>query len=153
MQRCTTCGGTKLTETDVELEREVAGRSFRAVGPGMRCTSCNEAFVPGGAVAAMELAIAAELARSGVINGEAFRFMRKAVGLPATELAALLDVAPEPVSRWENEKLPVERRALALLASMVLDRVDGVSTTLDRLRALRNPPETPAVVRISFRTA
>jgi transcriptional regulator with XRE-family HTH domain len=89
---------------------------------------------------------------SGPATGEAFRFMRKVLGIPAIELAELLDVAPETVSRWENGKLPIERRALALLASMVLDRVEGVTTTLERLRSLRDPPAAPALVRLDLRT-
>jgi DNA-binding XRE family transcriptional regulator len=47
------------------------------------------------------------------LNGKEIRFVRKAMGKTAKELAALIDVTEETFSRWENDKLvisnPVER--------------------------------------------
>jgi len=71
-----------------------------------------------------------------VLSGEAFRFMRKAAGLRAKELAELLDVTPETISRWEKEHRQPDRKAMMVLGDLVLDRLKGEETALDRLRAL-----------------
>jgi DNA-binding transcriptional regulator YiaG len=50
------------------------------------------------------------------INGDELRFARKAMGLRQPELAALLDVATETVSRWETGGDPIRRQTqLAVL--------------------------------------
>ncbi len=90
-------------------------------------------------MARFELRVAKELARAGVSSGEAFRFMRRSLALRAIDLAELLDVAPETVSRWETEKRAVHRGAYAIVASLVRERLDGREETLAALRALRRP--------------
>jgi len=75
------------------------------------------------------------------------------VGLRGTDLAALLDVAGETVSRWETGALPVERRALALLAAIVMEAVAGGTATLDRLRTLQAPTKLPKVVKVPTKAA
>jgi putative zinc finger/helix-turn-helix YgiT family protein len=139
MKRCHKCRGVRLQATELEHEVEVAGCRFKAMMPATRCAECGETVVSGADLEAFELAVAADLAQRGPTSGEAFRFMRKALGLKAVEVAGLLDVTQETVSRWENDKFKPERRALALLGSMVLDRQDGRATTMDRLRELQNP--------------
>jgi DNA-binding transcriptional regulator YiaG len=50
------------------------------------------------------------------IHGEELRFARKAMGLRQPDLAALLDVATETVSRWETGTEPIRRQTqLAVL--------------------------------------
>jgi DNA-binding transcriptional regulator YiaG len=50
------------------------------------------------------------------ITGDELRFARKAMGLRPLELAALLDVTPEIVSRWETGADPIGRQTqLAVL--------------------------------------
>lgn len=152
--KCPTCGSAELRDAEVELDRDVCGRRFKAKGPALRCERCGEEVVEFGVLGMFDLAIAADLARRGPTSAEAFRFMRKAIALPGKELADLLAVTPETVSRWENDKLPVERRALALLASIVLERAEGRTSTLDRLRALAAPaPPPPGVVHIKLHRA
>jgi transcriptional regulator with XRE-family HTH domain len=68
--------------------------------------------------------------------------MRKALGLRAADLAGLLGVAAETVSRWETGQRDVDRGALALVGGLVVDRLEGSTATLDRLRALAKPPRT-----------
>jgi DNA-binding transcriptional regulator YiaG len=54
--------------------------------------------------------------QSETIQGGELRFARKAMGLKQPELAALLDVATETVSRWETNKDPIRRQTqLAVL--------------------------------------
>ena len=43
--------------------------------------------------------------KSTQLTGEEIRFLRKHLGFSATDFAAFMEVKPETVSRWENEKL------------------------------------------------
>jgi DNA-binding XRE family transcriptional regulator len=52
----------------------------------------------------------AVLSEAESINGEELRFARKAMGLRQPDLAALLDVATETVSRWETGGEPIRRQ-------------------------------------------
>lgn len=70
-------------------------------------------------------------------GGETFKYARKAVGLRAEDLASLLGVARETISRWETGKHPIDSAALAVLALIVKDAVQGSTATLDALRARR----------------
>jgi putative zinc finger/helix-turn-helix YgiT family protein len=148
MKRCYKCKGETLEETKVEETRHLAGRTFTASVPALECSACGELYFPGPALEAFDVAVAGELARHGVVSAEAFAFMRRAIGMMARDLAELLDVAPETVSRWEHGKLPLERGPFALLAAIVLDRLEGRTTTLDRLKALLKPEPLPKLVRL-----
>lgn len=149
MDRCAECGGG-LVKATVTERRKVAGQTFTAELPASRCHGCGETFVDATALESFELAIARELATSGASSGEAFRFQRKTLGYTAAELADLLGVAPETVSRWETGQRDVDRGALVAIGSLVLDRAEGRTTTLDRLRALREPPRLAKVVTLNI---
>jgi putative zinc finger/helix-turn-helix YgiT family protein len=135
--------GTRIEKLVVE------GRTFTAEVNTKRCSKCDEALVALEELALFEVAVAAELARSGARSGEAIRFMRRAIGLRASDLASLLDVAPETLSRWETGEREAPRAYVAVVGGIVLDQVAGCTITADRLRALRGDgPELPKVVRI-----
>lgn len=82
---------------------------------------------------AWELGVAQQLGDLAIRTGDAFRFMRKSLGLSGVALANLLGVAAETVSRWEN--VAPDAHAFVLLTTMVADRIAGTSATRDRLRA------------------
>jgi DNA-binding transcriptional regulator YiaG len=73
--------------------------------------------MPGHELERLELQAAiAVLSHAGSINGDELRFARKAMGLRQPDLAALLDVATETVSRWETGADPIRRQTqLAML--------------------------------------
>ncbi len=98
-----------------------------------RCSACDELHVDGAVVRRFHLAVGCELANLGVRTGEALRHMRKALGLRAAELAALLDVTPETISHWETGKVLPNRAAFVAVAALVQDALDGRSTTRERL--------------------
>jgi transcriptional regulator with XRE-family HTH domain len=72
--------------------------------------------------------------------------MRKALGLKAADLATLLDLTPETISRWENGRGSIDVGALAVLRGLVADRIAGSDQTMTMLRAIRSPAQTPAKV-------
>jgi DNA-binding transcriptional regulator YiaG len=147
MERCHECQ-TPLAATEVETTLVVAGHTFTGLVPALRCVACGAATVADPDLARFELAVAAELARAGVAAGTAFKFMRKALGLRAVDRGALLDATPETVSRWETGPHAPDRGARAVLGSLVVERLEGRTTTLDRLHALREPRTLAKTVRL-----
>jgi hypothetical protein len=115
----------------------IEGRTFAAKVSMTSCSSCDDSRVPLEELERFELAVAAQLAKAGARSGEALTFMRKAIGLLASDLVSLLDVAPETLSRRETGEREAPRAYLAAVGGMVLDRVAGSTATADRLCALR----------------
>lgn len=147
---CARCGGASLAAAVVSEAMEVDGRTFVAELPAVRCEGCGETYLDLGTLGTFEKLVAAKLVELGARSGAALRFMRKAIGMRAVDLADLLDVAPETLSRWENDQREVDRGALMTVGSLVLDAVRGSSATLDRLKALRAPapPSERVIIRL-----
>ena len=138
-KHCFECGQNRLENTTVRESLTEVEYTFFAQLPARKCAHCGAVQFSAETLAAFELNVAAKLAQAGVSSGESVRFMRKTLQLRAMDLATLLGVTPETVSRWETGKLPVEHRALALLGSLVLERAEGRTTILDLLRLLNKP--------------
>ena len=153
MKRCYNCEGGRLIKAKVEERVKVGRRTFVSTLPVIRCSTCGEETFAGPDLQALELRIAGELARHGEVAAEAFSFMRRVLGVRAMDLAEYLDVTPETVSRWEHDKQPIDRGAAALLSAMVVDRLEGRTTTVDRLKTLLKPRRLPRLVRLVPRHA
>lgn len=138
MKRCGRCDGL-LVSRKVDVSRDVGDHVFIAALPARHCRACGETSYEAVILQRFDLHVANRLAEAGVGSGAAFRFMRKALGLRAVDLAELLDVSAETLSRWETEKRALDRGALAVLAACVRDALAGRTSTLDTLRALRTP--------------
>ncbi|MFZ5439517.1 MAG: type II TA system antitoxin MqsA family protein [Myxococcota bacterium] len=139
MKHCARCRTGKLEKTVAPDSVEVGEHLFTARVPALKCRECEELYLDGPSLERFELRVAVELARAGEASGDVMRFMRKAAGLRARELAELLGVTPETVSRWETGKQPMEHRAMAVVGSLVVERFEGRTSTLDNLRALQHP--------------
>lgn len=139
MMRCMSCGERKLKKTTEPHWTKVAGTKFSGQVAALRCPRCSEVYLDGPALVRFELEVALELARLGSRSGEALRFMRKAIGLTARALAALLAVAPETVSRWETGQRAVDAPTFVVLGRLVGDKIVGSSETRDLLEAQRAP--------------
>ena len=150
MKECVECKGKKFAETTESDTVTVAGQAFSADVPAVRCTKCGAVYVDGPSLGAFELEVARTLADAGVATGETFRYMRRVLGYTAAALGEAIGVAPETISRWERGDRPVDRMAWVGLASMVADRIEGRTVTLDRLRALREPPKLAKTMRLSL---
>ena len=145
---CRKCGGRKFHRKKRTSTFTVDGTTFRVGVPMRVCDNCGERNIAGADLQVAELKVAARLAKAGKISPDSFRFLRQALGLRSQELAQLLDVALESVSRWENGRRALDRSAWVLLATMVLEANDGSRATRDRLAALREPTPLPKTVRV-----
>jgi DNA-binding transcriptional regulator YiaG len=131
----------------------IDGRDFTAELPGWECGTCG-VHLDGEAWHRFDLAVAATLAREGAGSGEALRHMRKALGMPFGELAALLGVAPDTLVRWERDEREAPRTAAATIGSLVIDAASGSTALADRLRALHGDrPKLAKVVRVEVPAA
>ncbi len=138
MKQCVKCSGA-LSAAMMREEVVVAGATFSGMVPTRRCDACGEVYLAAEDGMRFDLRVARELGSRGAATGEAFRFMRKALGMRATDLAELLGVAAETISRWERGERPVDRAALTVVGALVADKLDGRATTIKLLKAQQEP--------------
>lgn len=143
MESCPTCQ-KPLVRGSASETSEIAGRRFHAQIPAMLCEHCGADFIADEDLERFELAIASHLAR-GRASGEAFVYMRRALGLKASDLAELLHTRPETVSRWERGVRSMDWRAFALLGKLVLERAEGSDSTRRYLEQLKTSDATELV--------
>lgn len=126
-----------FSPTVADVEHTIGPWVFRLRVKAEIDNRTGELVHPGREVMKASRAIVRELATRGASDGAAFAYMRKAAKLSGKALAELLGVAPETVSRWEHDKEPINRAALAVVGQIALEAIEGRSTTLERLRAAR----------------
>ncbi len=137
------CGASGKTAAKHSFRRTVAGTTFTAAVDVEACAGCGDVYVPASLMIAFERAIAAELARSGPITDETFRWLRKAAGVERNELAQILGVTPETLAGWESERRPVDRAAWLVVASLALDGVEGPRALRPRLASATSSRPAP----------
>lgn len=145
---CRNCGRKKFRKKSRTNSYTVGATTFKVDVLGRECVNCGETYFSNQALLAAELRVAEQLARAGNVSPESFKFMREALELRSQDLARLLDVAIETVSRWENAKRDLDRAAWILLATMVLERRDGGEATRARLEGFLKPSPLPKMVRL-----
>lgn len=126
--KCAECGGPVMAKKyrHVETVGGVKVSDETALMP--QCTQCNNVDLTLKQLAGYERRAAA-LALERVLhaNGAMLRYARKALGITQAELAKLIGHEPETISRWENDKRPVERaEQLALVALLDLVECRGI---------------------------
>ncbi len=139
MKRCPSCMKTTLTKGTTTIERTfpTRGGKVRAVVekvPALVCRGCGEAVVAGEDLARAELIAASRLIDAGARSGALLSWTRRSLGLLATDLATLLGVTAETISRWENDRVEPERAVWNVVADLVDDWLEGRTRTQDRLR-------------------
>jgi YgiT-type zinc finger domain-containing protein len=137
VKKCFECGSAGLRKGTEHHTEKIGGQTFVAELPAVVCPKCSEALVSHETLGAFEHAVARHLAEHGPANGDTFRYMRKAVGIAAKDVAELLATTPETVSRWENGARDVDLWAWTTLGSIVLDELEGRTATRDRIREAR----------------
>ena len=140
--KCEQCKAGARVPFAFVVKRQLDGRAFSGEVPATRCDNCGEELVSGPGLGLFDNALTAQLARSGMVGPQGFRWLRGRAGLEAKQLAVLLDVSPGTVSRWENGKKPLERRAVALVATLALEALGERADTrglLGQLASGRKP--------------
>ena len=99
----------------------------------------------------LEVAIA--VARATVphkLTGKEIRFLRKALGMKATDLAHFLDVTPETVSRWENDRERITTNAERVFRIKIItdlrEKAMGVEAKLNTVVDMKFSPFRPSMV-------
>ncbi len=149
MKKCVECGFRGgLGRTTVRHVLECGDRTFAATIPAFKCSKCGETYTEAVDHARAQLEAARRLADAGEVNGAGFRFMRHALGMRALQLAQLLGVAAETVSRWETGGRDVDKLAWATIGALVTDRLGERTTTETHLRAIQSPKPLAKTVRL-----
>jgi putative zinc finger/helix-turn-helix YgiT family protein len=134
---CPTCGAERIEQGKTEHAVTVGAQKFVGKLPAEVCGACGESLVMSRALGAFERAVACHLAEHGPATGETFRYMRKAFGMPAKEVAEWLGTVPETISRWETGARDVDLWAWLTLGAIVLDAASGNQRTRERLQQLK----------------
>lgn len=152
MKICVQCGGNLIRAFET-IETQVDEHTFVVEAPAQECTKCGEKYVTGVVHENLDLLVAQKLSQAGILSGAVFRFMRKTLGLRAVQLAQLLSVTAETVSRWETEKREVDRAAFVVVGTMISDALAHRTDTIDRLRVLVEPKPLAVVTNLGRITA
>jgi DNA-binding transcriptional regulator YiaG len=127
-------------ERRVKLEKRIGGLDFVIELP--RSDTKAEA-VQGRYLIAMDRFIMGKLCEYGKPSPDGFQFLRTRSQFKAADLARLIDVAPETISRWENGKNEVPGSAWELLVTLAEEYLHGRTNTRDRLRERHERREQP----------
>lgn len=114
MTHCVSCNKTDRLRASTESIRI---HGIGLAGEAIRCT-CGEVYWPHAELERLYSDAAAAIVKLGIRDGKQFQFIRKTIELKATELAELLGVRPETISRWERGEYPVDRAAAFVLGEL-----------------------------------
>lgn len=112
------CHNCKAVDSSQSWEGTMTLRGVEFLARGERCRNCDDTTFDAGEVKRQERLVAAGLVQKGIRTPRDFQFVRKVAGLKATELADLLDVRPETVSRWERGDSDIPRYAIFMLGEL-----------------------------------
>jgi hypothetical protein len=150
---CAECGAKRLKTSKQTVTREVGGVTFSADLPARACTSCDAVYLDGPLLVAFENDIARHLARHGPISPAGLAYMRVSLQMTGRELARLLSVTPEHLSRWENGKRNIDPCAWLVTGDLVLERTGESAGVRARVEALSKPPPKLVPIRLLKRPA
>lgn len=151
--RCPLCKESELTRREVSHVADVDGIEFRGTIEADACPACGEELASHDELRRFDLHVADILAQRAERKPERVRFIRRALGFKGVELARLLDVTPETVSRWENvsSDREMDPRSFALLGAMVTDAIAGRDDTRRRLEGAMVGPSKVEPLRSPVR--
>lgn len=147
MKACFSCKSKRVEAAWVPVERCFG--DVRVViddVPVERCADCGEWAVGLDEGQRADQLAALVALGAGVRTPDLLKRSRKLAGLRAAELAELLGVTAETVSRWENGHRQAEPAVWNAFADLVDDALRGSTATRDRL----SRRTTKRVLRTSF---
>lgn len=116
------------------LERKIGQWVFRAELPAEERN--EKVSFSGSDVRRFEHAAARWIVENGAMAPETFRFLRAVANYRQAQLAELLGVSSETISRWESGHNEFGVSDWETLAALALDRVSGSLQTEQQLRAV-----------------
>lgn len=149
MNKCPNCKKEKMLSP---FEGPVKAHGIEVLGHGARCSACGETYFELAELERHETIAAAKIVERGVRTAIEFKFVRKMTGIQANELADLLDVRPETVSRWEQGKTEIPRAAAFALGELyarprvIRERLAAFATVIEI-----SPPKRTEARRTSAR--
>ena len=145
---CPTCREGDIYRRKTVVRFDVGAVTFESESVARSCDNCNESLVAGDELRGVELRAAAKLAAAGVSSAKTLQFCRKTLGLQSAQLARMLGIEPETLSRWERGKRPIPLGAMAIVHALVSKAATGKSNISECLDALQNPTPLAGVVRL-----
>lgn len=121
--KCQNCRNPTVNSSTENYHYTACGlRNVTLVGIEVRtCATCGwrSAVIPN--VDGLHKVLAqAIVEKKGRLLGGEFRFLRKQLGESGTDLASIIGVTAETISRWENEREPVSSVADKMLRLLLL---------------------------------
>lgn len=138
---CPECGGPLVVKVHRHIENVGGTKVVDETAMLPCCVQCNNVDLTLKQLAGYERRAAAlVLERVIHANGAMLRYARKALGITQPELAKLISHKPETISRWENDKRPVERaEQLALVALLdLVERGEDIHKLISAMDNLAN---------------
>jgi len=130
--RCPTC---KKEDSFRPWEGTTPVMGFELEAHGQRCKACGEILIRLAERGRQERIAAERLVARGIRCGREFKFVRKVIGLRATEVADMFGVRKETVSRWERDEVAIPRTAAFALGALF----EHPKLTRQRLEAFAQP--------------
>jgi DNA-binding transcriptional regulator YiaG len=125
--RCTNC---KKADTQ-PWEGETTLHGAKLFARGERCPKCEDVTLSLEESQRLEHEAAKAIVGRGIRTGSEFKFVRKMTGRTAVELASILDVEPDTVSRWERNAVKFPRAA-AFTLGMLYEKPKATRLRLER---------------------
>ena len=137
---CAVCSSKKKLRPGAFVHRAQVGEVFfDGEIPADTCSDCGEIYVNAQALQRFELFVAKHLAENNQRTPEAFRYMRKALGMRAVDLAQLIGVGSETISRYETGAREIDPVRFGVLATLIIESLAGREDTLHRFKTVHQP--------------
>ena len=140
MSKCVMCEYKGKLKKGTSVHRiQVGTVYFDGELPASICPKCGEKYIDGPKIQRLELMVAKHLADHAQRTPEAFRFMRKVLGMRAADLAPLVGVTAETLSRYETGAREIDPIRFGVLATLVADSASGRQEALARFQSALEP--------------
>ncbi len=147
---CTKCHVAEIPEEKVPY-RYASGGLPHVILLGVsvgRCPNCGAETLTVPRIAQLHRVLAAALATKATrLTANEARFLRKFLGYSTTDLAAIMGVAPETISRWESTKSnqPIGAQSERLLRLMAVRDRPVEEYPSERLAEIRDADADPTL--------